>query len=398
MNQPSSEGAAAETQSGALFLMAMLALGTVAPTVFWGLPVIVGQIAQQWGFGAAELGIAVLGEVFGMAAGTLLMATVLARRPLRITLAATIALTAAANFATPFTHSLPLFIAVRAVAGIGAGALSGIAMSCLSYTKAAERNIGWLVLLQVLWSMALLGYVLPVVGAMAQATGTYVCIGVLALVFLPAIALFKRAEAFVSAEADNSARVDVRGVMLLLGCIFALYFGVGVLWTFLEQIGMRAGLSEARVATTLVYANLASLAACVVMPRLGQGNGLRRWAIVNIGACVASAAALTLPQTPDRFAIAAIVFIVAWTGAATLIFATMPRVDTVGRYATLSPGVLSLGFGIGSAAGGELIELLDARAAVGLACVFCCVSLLCYVSLGRAREAAQDALARASQS
>ncbi|HEV3427688.1 MAG TPA: MFS transporter [Paraburkholderia sp.] len=395
MNQPSSEAA---THDGPLFLMAMLALGTVAPTVFWGLPVIVGQIAQQWGFGAADLGIAVLGEVFGMAAGTLLMATVLARRPLRVTLAGTIALTALANFITPYAHTLPLFIVARAVAGIGAGALSGIAMSCLSYTKAAERNIGLLVLLQVLWSMALLGYVLPVVGAIAQASGTYVCIGVLALAFLPAITLFRRGEAFVSAQAGEGAQVDLRGVVLLLGCIFALYFGVGVLWTFLEQMGMRAGLSDARVATTLVYANLVSLAACVVMPRLGRGNGLRRWAIVNIGACVVSAAALTMPQTPDRFSIAAIVFIVAWTGAATLIFATMPRVDPIGRYATLSPGVLSLGFGIGSAAGGELIELLDARAAVGLACVFCCMSLLLYVSLGRAREAAQEPLSRASQS
>ncbi|NIE62949.1 MFS transporter [Burkholderia sp. Ax-1719] len=395
MNQPSSEAA---TQDGVLFLMAMLALGTVAPTVFWGLPVIVGQIAQQWGFGAADLGVAVLGEVFGMAAGTLLMATVLARQPIRVTLAATIALTALANFATPYAHSLPLFIAARVMAGIGSGALSGIAMTCLSYTKAPERNIGLLILLQVLWSMALLGYVLPVVGSVAQATGTYVCIGALALVFLPAMTLFGRTEAFVSADAGHGARVDLRGVMLLLGCIFALYFGVGVLWTFLEQIGMRAGLSESRVATTLVYANLVSLAACVVMPRLGRGNGLRRWAIVNIGACVVSAAALTMPQTPDRFAIAAIVFIVAWTGAATLIFATMPRVDPVGRYATLSPGVLSLGFGIGSAAGGELIERLDARAAIGLACVFCCVSLLLYVSLRRTRETVEEPLSRASQS
>ncbi|WP_322045242.1 MFS transporter [Paraburkholderia sp. J67] len=394
MNQPSSEGA---THDGAIFLMAMLALGTVAPTVFWGLPVIVGQIAQQWGFGAADLGIAVLGEVFGMAAGTLLMASVLARRPVRTTLAGTIVLTAVANLVTPYAHTLPLFVVARAVAGIGAGAMSGIAMSCLSYTKAAERNIGLLVLLQVLWSMALLGYVLPVVDGIAHATGTYVCIGVLSLAFLPAVALFGRKEAFVTANEGTRAKVDVRGVMLLLGCIFALYFGVGVLWTFLEQIGMRAGLSEARIATTLVYANLVSLVACVVMPRLGQGSGLRRWAVINIGACVASAAALTMRQTPDRFAIAAIVFIVAWTGAATLIFATMPRVDKVGRYAALSPGVLSLGFGIGSAAGGELIELLDARAAVGLACVFCCVSLLLYLSLGRANAAAEEAFSRASQ-
>jgi predicted MFS family arabinose efflux permease len=276
--------------------------------------------------------------------------------------------------------------------------MTGIAMTCLSYTKAAERNIGWLVLLQVLWSMALLGYVLPVVGAMAHASGTYVCIGVLSLAFLPAVALFGHKEAFVDADASGDAHVDRRGVILLLGSLFALYFGVGVLWTFLEQVGMRAGLSEARVASTLVMANLLSLVACVVMPRLGRGNGLRQWAVINIGACVVSAAALTMRQTPDRFALAAIVFIVAWTGAATLIFATMPRVDAVGRYATLSPGVLSLGFGIGSAAGGELIEMLDARAAVGLACMFCCVSLLLYMSLGRAGRAAENTLSRVSQS
>jgi DHA1 family inner membrane transport protein len=369
-----------------VFLLVMLALGIVAPTVFWGLPAIIGQVARQWGFGEANLGIAVLGEVMGMAAGTLLVAFTLASRPVRGTLASAIVLAAAANALMYQVHAFPMYVVLRVAAGIGSGAISGIAMSYLSYTKAPERNIGLLVMGQVLWSMVLLGFILPKIDELWGATGTFVLVALVIAVFLPAAWMFGRNEAFVSLESATNEMVDRRGVWLSLGCLLTLYFGVGVVWTFLEGVGMQAGLSESQVSETLTVANLASIVACIVMPRLGRGSGLRRWALVNIAACTLSAVALALAPSASRFPVAAIVFVVAWTGATTLIFATIPQYDRVGRYAALSPGFLSLGFGIGSAVGGELLETVSTKAALGVAAVFCAISVFLYSALRGAHE------------
>ena len=49
---------ASEHRSG-VFVAAMLGLGVLAPTTFLGVPGIVGEVARQWGFGEAALGVAV---------------------------------------------------------------------------------------------------------------------------------------------------------------------------------------------------------------------------------------------------------------------------------------------------------------------------------------------------
>jgi predicted MFS family arabinose efflux permease len=90
---------------------------------------------------------------------------------------------------------------------------------------------------------------------------------------------------------------------------------------------------------------------------------------------------LALPTTPALFIAAVVLFVAAWSGAAMLIFATVPQYDSIGRHAALSPGFLGIGYGVGSIASGQLLEqgLLDD--AIGLSSLSCIIAIVIYSTL-----------------
>lgn len=378
---------ASEHRSGA-FVAAMLGLGVLAPTTFLAVPGTVGEVARQWGFGEAALGVAVFAEICAMSVGTLLTGLVLAGQPVRRLLVVATLLAVVGNACTPVAAGLGAFLALRTLAGLGAGALGAISMRYLSFTGQAERHMGWLVMGQTLWSAALLWLLLPALASAGGASAIYQSVAVLFVAALGAAVLFDRREP-LAREADaslagahpESPRVQPRGTWLTLLALFALYGGVGVVWTFVEHIGTTAGLNPRFIAATLGAANLASVAVCLLLPRVAQGDALRGWAEALMAACALSVAALALPLGAAGFVAVVTLFVCSWAGSAVLLFATMPRYDGIGRHAALSPGFLGLGFGIGSSAGGALIESAHLTAALVGAAAACLLALLLYAAL-----------------
>lgn len=385
-------------RESALFVVVMLLLGMLGPTVFLGLPAIVGQVERHWGFGEAALGLACFVEVLGEAAGTLLVAFVLGRQPVRRVLAGAAALAVGANLGTLATHGLVAYAALQFIAGVGAGGLNGVALRYLSYSRAPERNLGMMLMGQVLWSMALLAYIVPMLGDTWGAHGVFGFIAMVLGAFVFATPLFRRGETLATPAPDGaSGGIDRKGAMLVLCAQLALYGGVGVVWTFLEKIGTDAGLSGKSVSLVLGIANVASLAICAAMPKLGAGAGLRRWTLANLGGCAVAAALLAMPASAATFTLGAIVFIGCWTGSALLIYATIPRYDLVGKSAALSPGCVALGYGFGSVAGGSLIERAGTQSALVAAIGLCTVAFLCYVRLRPAVFRLERAFAATSE-
>ena len=376
------------------FVAGMLGLGVLAPTTFLGMPAIVGEVASQWGFGAAGLGIAVLAEICAMSAGTLLTGLMLAEQPVRRLLAVAALLGTAGNALTPAAAGFGAFLTLRTLSGLGAGVLGAISMRYLSYTGQAERHLGWLVMGQTLWSAALLWLVLPLVASAGGASAIYRSIAVLFLAPLGMAVSFDRREplarqvdAGLAGAHPESPCVQLRGTWLTLLAVFALYGGVGVVWTFVEHVGTRAGFSAGFIAATLGAANLASVAVCLLLPRLAQGQALAGWAEAMMAACALSVAAMALPLGAAGFVAIVTLFMCGWTGSVLLLFATVPRYDGVGRHAALSPGFVGLGFGIGSGASGALIESAHLTAAFVGAAWACVVALLLYAALRLGPEA-----------
>jgi DHA1 family inner membrane transport protein len=361
----------------------MIALGVIAPTVFFGLPEFTAQVAAQWGFGPTALGAAMFLEFAGVSAGTLLVAFAFSQRPARSLLATAFLLAVGANLMTPTAGGIATFALWRALAGIGCGALSGIAMRYLSYTGGSERNLGLLVMGQVLWSAILLGFVLPTIGSAWHANGSYLLVALLTGIMTPCMFFLNRRESLIATPSAVGGRVHRRGAYLTLSALFAVYCSAGVVWTFIERIGDEAGLNRAFVSRTLGTANLLALGVCALVPPLALGARIYGWTRLMLVLCAAAVFSLALPVTPALFATSMIVFVAGWSGGAALLFATIPRFDPAGRHVALSPGFLSLGFGIGSLVGGAVIASGRTEGAVGMAGVSCSIACLLYGSLPR---------------
>jgi predicted MFS family arabinose efflux permease len=366
---------------GRLFVVAMALLGGIAPTGFFGLPLLVGLAAQQWGFGDAQLGMAVFMEVGGNAAGALAVAFLLPRWPVRRTLTLAILLAVLGNLATTQVEGIATFYVARLAAGVASGMLGGIAMRYLSFTETPDRDFGYLVIVQTLWAMLLLGWLIPTLGEHWQAPGAYAFVALTTLPFLFLLSSFPPDEALAPPEAKG--RVNRLGAYTALLSLFAMYIGVGVLWTFADQIGQRAGFSPDFVASALSGANLVAAIPCLLLPRVTAASGQYRWCAIMLSACAVGAAMFALPMTPVLFVAAVVIFIAGWAGAAVLIFATVPKYDAVGRHAALSPGFLGIGYSVGSVAAGQLLENGFAQGAIALSSLSCVAALLIYSLLRR---------------
>ena len=232
----------------------------------------------------------------------------------------------------------PLFAAMQ----IGLAARERMRGKVICVTGSSGKSSTVAMMGQVLWGMVLLAFAIPSLGAAWGASGVFTFVAALSVPFAWAAWLFERGETLSTPQQAAGGRVDKRGALLSLVALFALYGGVGVVWTFLEKIGADAGLSGSSISIVLALANLVSLAACVLMPKLGVGGGLRRWTLLNLAGCVLAAASLALPPSPLSFALGSVVFIVCWTGGALLIFATMScrswAVNFTGAAATGVPG------------------------------------------------------------
>ncbi len=374
--------AATAPQRGRHFIAAMALLGALAPTAFFGLPLLVALSARQWGFGDSQLGIAVFMEIGGNAIGALAVAFILFRWPVRRLLTLGILLAAASNAATAQVHGIEMYCGIRLLAGIAAGMLSGIAMRYLSFSANPDRDFGYLVIAQTLWSMLLLGWLLPAVGGRWQAAGAYVFVALVVLPFFTRLTDFAPAEP-LTPPASAGGSVCRLGAYTALFALFAMYVGVGVMWTFVDQIGQRAGYSADFTSNVLAGANLAAAVPCLLLPRLTAVGGPYRWCLAMLAGCAVAAGLMALPTTPVLFVGSAVLFVAAWAGAAMLIFATVPQYDSAGRHTALSPGFLGLGYGVGSVVAGELLEQGQLQGAIALASSSCIAAMLIYSSLRR---------------
>lgn len=383
---PSHPPTPAVPHKGPGFIGLMIVMGILAPTTFLGLPEIIGQVARQHGFGESQLGMVAFAEIVGMTCGTLLVALVLGRQPVRRTLCASVLLAALGHLGAAFSPTFDLLVLARALGGVGYGAMSGVSMRYLAYSDRPERYIGAMVMGQGLWSMVLLTWLLPATGAAGGASGCYVAVAVLMLPSMAALRWLDRHEPLITGNAGDAAASQLPPTrhlpaLVTLCSLLMLYMGVGVIWTFVERVGAEAGLSHDFIANTLGIANAASALACWFAPRLAMGRRLYPSTLVMQTLCGLAAAVLAKDHTTLAYAGAVMVFVTAWSVAAILLLSTVPHFDTVGRYAALAPGFLGLGFGFGSLLGGQLMEHASPALALGVAAAACLVAVGLYACL-----------------
>jgi predicted MFS family arabinose efflux permease len=337
-----------------LRLVAAILVGVIGPEVFIVQPGFVQGLVQNLHFDDQGAGYAASIEVWGITATTLVMTFLSHRFNWRKVITGSLLLVAVANAACIGVHSKEVFVALRFVAGAGAGSLISLSFTTVGLTENPDRNFGYLIMWVLLYGAIVL-YLMPAAYALSGMTGVLLFFAVFPLTALPLVRMFPTggaAAATVEADAVNLSS-GLKSLALL--AMFTYFVAQGVAWAYLFLIGTAGGLSEQQVATGLTLSQVAGVAGALLPALVGSRHG--RWRPLTIGIVGGAVCLLFLI---GRFQYLPFIFWVClynffWNMTHPYLLGSMASFDRRGRVVVLAIAAQMLGLAVGPALGASVI-------------------------------------------
>ena len=151
-------------------LWSVFLIGVIAPEVFIVQPGFVQGLVEYVGFDDRGAGYAMSVEMWGLAVTTILMTFIAHRVNWRGVIFGSLIVMFIANALCTMTTDLNTFVALRFVAGLGAGSLVSLSFAIIGLTNNPDRNFG-LVIVWVLTYGAVVLWAMPTVYALAGING-----------------------------------------------------------------------------------------------------------------------------------------------------------------------------------------------------------------------------------
>ena len=133
-------------------LWSIFLIGVIGPEVFIVQPGFVQGLVEYLGFDDQGAGYTASAEMFGLAATTVLMTFIAHRLNWRKVVLISVLVMFFANLASAFVSNLDTFIALRFIAGLGAGSLVSLSFAAIGLTGNPDRHFG----LMITWVLSLI--------------------------------------------------------------------------------------------------------------------------------------------------------------------------------------------------------------------------------------------------
>jgi predicted MFS family arabinose efflux permease len=349
--------------------------------VYLGLPLILGALADEYGFSNPQIGWIGAAENAGMLLGSISVSVLGRRASYRSLTAMGIAIALAGNGITLGTTSFAAFCAVRLCTGIGSGICYSAAIAALSLTRQSARNFSIFVIVLVIANSLEL-WLIPDVVALWHAQGIYAVLG---LLFLPPALLIgfipKGQEPTPGSGHTKGVRERPLAWVCLLGVVL-FCVAASAFYAYAERIGLSVGMSESSISNTLTLCNLFSLTGSMFAYALGQRWGQHRpqlgAILVMIGVYAAWAISLSVPG----YIAGVLIFFEVWSMASVYQLSTLTEIDPSGRHVALIPAAQGIGQSAGPFLAGTLLDQqLGFAQMLGVVALFGVGSLASYASV-----------------
>jgi predicted MFS family arabinose efflux permease len=354
MGQSIPADGAGAASNARLRLIAAILVGVIGPEVFIVQPGFVQGLVQNLGFDDQSAGYAASIEVWGITATTLVMTFFSHRFNWRKVITASLLLVAVANALCIGVHSRELFVALRFVAGAGAGSLISLSFTTVGLTDNPDRNFGYLIMWVLLYGAVVL-YLMPAAYAFSGMTGVLLFFAAFPLTALPFVKSLPDGGATAATVEADAVNLAAPLKALALAAMFAYFVAQGVAWAYLFLIGTAGGLTEQQVATGLTLSQVAGVAGALLPAIVGHRFG--RWRPLTVGIV---GGALCLLFLVGRFEYLPFTFWVClynffWNMTHPFLLGSMASFDRRGRVVVLAVAAQMLGLAIGPALGATLI-------------------------------------------
>jgi predicted MFS family arabinose efflux permease len=331
-------------------------MALVGYAVMVGLPVISTSWVNNLGFNEQQVGYVASADLFGLAIGAVLAYFVVARFDRRFLAIAAAAVAIAANLLCIYYQTYEVTLALRLMAGIGAGVYTGIAVATIGGHSRPAFAFG-VELFAFAFSQAAELRFLPYLSieGMYLAFAAAYMVGLLFIGWLPRRPSEAALDVEVDVEeSDGDHHVEHRHVpgyvpWLVLTAVAFTYINIGGYWAYIELATVDSAASPDWVADMLVYTSFFSLIGCLFAVLLSNRYGLARPLLVTLIFQASIVLMLVFGITDISVAFSMFAFNFCWIFVDIYQAATIANVDRSGRYVALLPAAQGLGNGLGPA-------------------------------------------------
>lgn len=365
--------------SGALW--ATIYVNVAAATLPAVLPVMVGVLADNLGFGAIHAGYVASANLAGIAAGSILTAIAVRRLRWATLIRTGTALMIGANGVSMLIASFPAFLLARGAAGLGEGMISAVCYAAMSRTAGSARAMALYVAGQGLVGAVGMGSI-PAIVTKAGWPWLFALVSVVALPAFVLAPLVGTLRGTAPAQVPGRARIEAAPVIALL-CILVYFVGMSAVWSFSERIGHAKALDLGHLSLALSGSAVANMGGSLLVgffaPRIRVGAGL----VAGAALAMAGLALLVGSMSWQGFLLAVCLFFFSWGVYYPFQFKLLADADRDGRCAVLIPLVSGGGFTIGPALGGWALQTGGAVLLCGLGAVAVALSTVVALLLRR---------------
>jgi predicted MFS family arabinose efflux permease len=356
---------------------ALLVVGAIAAQVIGGLvtqvaPFMISGLMEGLSLSERDAGLVVSVELLALAATAIAVVPILQRVSYRRVCLAAVLLAAFAQTASIFSASLAEVAMMRALAGIGAGALYAASLSVVAARCAnPDRVYGYFQVVWAVGSIAIFTVGGELTAAFAQ-RGIFALMAALTVALAPLLLFLPdvRASAGDAPVARQGPASPALGIMTLLAIGLCL-LGGGAAYGFVGQLGERAGLDTGAVGYVLTIATVCGLAGAGAATALS----LKWGRMVPISGVflgyILVVTVLCLAHNATAFVAAVIAYIIIYYFSLPYLFGLAAALDRTGRWAAAAGSAFLLGCAACPLFAGSLIE---GTGYVGLAVA--CVAIL----------------------
>lgn len=369
-----------------------------------GLPVITTSWVQNLGFSEVQAGRVVGADLGGLAVGAVIAALLVARVDRRHLAVAAAVTAISANLLCMLYQDYETMLALRLMAGIGAGVYTGIAQA----TIAGHSRPAFAFSIELLAfagsqgaELKLLPY-LTIEGIYMVFIGMFV-IGLLFISLLPRRPVDKSLDVEIDIE-ESAGRhhaehrhVPAYVPWLVLMAVVLTYINIGAYWTYIELSTVDSEAAPDWVANMLWLTSVFSVIGCLFAVLLSNRYGLARPLMVSLLLQTGIVLILVLGINNTTVAISMFLFNFFWIFIDVYQAATLANVDRSGRFPAMIPAAQGLGNFLGPNVAASVLAFGLGYDGVFVMCAIAStVALLVYLFMYLKLKKAIPALADAS--
>ena len=336
-------------------IFSVFLIGVIAPEVFIVQPGFVQGLVELLGFSDSGAGFAMQFEMFGLAVTTILMTFIAHRVNWRLVIFWSLLTMFAANVMCTMTTDLNVFVALRFVAGLGAGSLVSLSFAAVGLTSNPDRNFGFLIMWVLVYGAIVL-WLMPTVYALVGMNGMLWFFALFPLVAVPFIRCMPASGENVLQVEQDAVNLPANMKIFALLAMLAYFSAQGVVWAYLFLIGIDGGLSEQQVANGLTLSQFAGIAGALLAAVIAQRFG--RSIPLTIGILGGATCLYFLVGTFEfvLFAVAVGVYNFFWNLTHPFLLGAMASFDRRGRVVVYAVAAQMVGLAIGPGLAASVIS------------------------------------------